>query len=63
MAETMEMMEILHQNKIEVRKFNHIRTRKNKKEQLESYAVISLSSSLFFFGAMYLIAIIENLPF
>lgn len=63
MAETMEMMEILHQNKIEVRKFNRIRAKKSKKEQLETYITISLGSSLFFFGAMYLIAIIENLPF
>lgn len=63
MAETMEMMEILRQNKIEVRKFNRIRARKSKKEQLESYITISLGSSLFFFCAMYLIAIIENLPF
>lgn len=63
MTETLEMMEILHQNKINVRKFNYFKNKKNKKEQLENYITISIVSCLFFFGIMYLLAIVENLPF
>ena len=63
LTEDQIIMEAIHKNCVEQRKFNVKREKKAKKEMLVNNILMFVSSGIFFIGLMYLIAVVENMKF
>ena len=63
MTESQKMLEIIHQNCKNQRIKNVARAKKKRKKEIVNNILIFLTSSIFMFGLLFLISVIENMRF
>lgn len=63
LIENQKMDEILKINQVKMRNFNITRAMKNKRDTIITNIMMMTGCSVFVFGLMFLIAVIENLRF
>ena len=61
MTESQKMLEILHENKRRVREENLNKKKESKIDTILSYIILFFGATIFAFGIMTLISVIENL--
>ncbi len=62
MTESQRMLEILHENKKKIREEKLNKKKESKLDTILSYVVLGIATTIFAFGIMALIAVIENMP-
>lgn len=62
MTESQRMLEILHENKKKIREEKLNKKKESKLDTILSYVVLGIATTIFVFGIMALIAVIENIP-
>ena len=62
MTESQRMLEILHENKKKIREEKLNKKKESKLDTVLSYVVLGIAATIFAFGIMALIAVIENMP-
>ncbi len=62
MTESQRMLEILHENKKKIREEKLNKKKESKLDTVLSYVILGIATTIFAFGIMALIAVIENMP-
>lgn len=63
LIENQKMDEIIKENYIKTTEFNKNRAKKEWKEKILTNVLMTIASSTFAFGLMFLVSVIENLRF
>lgn len=63
LIENQKMDEIIKENYIKTAEFNKKRAKKEWKERILTNVLMTIASSTFAFGLMFLVSVIENLRF